>query len=116
MAKPPKKAKPRSRSVVSAVPAPAQPLPQPQAAPAAPQPLALPRLAGFWSLVGILASFLAPGIGLTLGLLYAPQEDRQARNFGRWCLVAAALGWLVSALTGAVRTAMGNGEWFVQPY
>ncbi len=115
MAKPPKKAKPRNRSVVKAVAVPALAGPAP-VAPEAPKPLTLPRLVGFWSLVGILISFLAPGIGLTLGLLYAPQEDRQARNFGRWCLGAAALGWLVSALTGAVRTAMGNGAWFVQPY
>ena len=77
---------------------------------------ALPRLSGPWLVSAFILSFFAPVAGLTLGLLYAPQEDKAARNFGRWCLGLAVLGWVLAALTGAVRDAMGSGEWFIQPY
>ena len=87
------------------------------AAPMLPKaPLTLPEPGGLWSIASILFSFFMPELGLLLGLLYAGQSERSARNFGRWCIAVAVFGTIVSAVTGAVRTAMGSGEWFVQPY
>jgi hypothetical protein len=113
MAAAPKKAIPRAKLLPAAGVIP------PSVGAANSQPaarIALPRLAGPWLILAFVVSFFAPIAGLTLGLLYAPQEDKAARNFGRWCLALAVLGWILAALTGAVRDAMGSGEWFIQPY
>ena len=80
-------------------------------------PVILPRPTTLWVISALILSLFQPVLGLGLGFLYAPQEDRAARNFGRWCLVAATVGWLLALMTGAVKTAMsGGGEWFIQPY
>jgi hypothetical protein len=76
----------------------------------------LPRPQGLWYALALLLSAVKPVAGLTLAVLYAKQEDRAARNFGYWCLGLAILGWLVAAMTGAAKAALGSGEWFVQPY
>ncbi len=64
----------------------------------------------------MLLSAVQPSAGLMLGLLYVRQDDRPARHFGRWCVAVAVAAWILAAATGAVKTALGSGEWFVQPY
>lgn len=121
MAKPSAKS-PRPRPSRALLPAPGEPGLKPASAPVAPvpaassAPLALPQPGGLWSLCAVLLSFFVPELGLLLGLLYATQEDLRARRFGRWCLALAALGFLVAAITGAVHSALGSGEWMIQPY
>ena len=113
-AKPPKRTKPRnSKPAVLLTP---QAFVAAAVAPAEAPALTLPRPNGLWSAAALLSSFCLPQVGLILGLLYAAQADRKARNFGRWCLVLAAVGAIVAAVTGAVRNALGSGEWLVQPY
>jgi hypothetical protein len=79
-------------------------------------PLTLPRPQGLWYALALLLSLVLPVAGFTLALFYARQEDRSARIFGYICLGLAVAGWMLSIMTGAVKTAMGSGEWFVQPY
>ncbi len=95
------------------------PAPAPAIAPAAPStpaPLGLPQPGGWWSAAALIFSFFLPEIGLVLALLYLRQSEPRARNFGRWCLLLSLLGWLSSVLTGALRSALGNGDWYVQPF
>ena len=90
--------------------------PDPRGATAVLVPLSLPRMAGFWYAAALIFSLCSPVTGVTLAFLYARQEDASARSFGRWCFALAILGAVLSALGGAVKSALGSGEWFVQPY
>ena len=112
MAKP-RTPRPRVKPLgLSAVDAPSAPVTV--AAPLA--SLSLPRAAGFWYVAALIFSLCSPVAGLTLGFLYARQDDASARRFGRWCFALAIVGAILGALGGAVKSALGSGEWFVQPY
>ena len=81
-----------------------------------PNPLSLPRPQGLGYIVALFFCAIVPVFGLTLAFFYINQDDRSARNFGRFCLVLALLGWFVGMLSGALKAALGSGEWLVQPY
>lgn len=61
---------------------------------AGPAPLTLPRFSAWNRLMLYPLAVLAPGMGLTLGLLYFRQDDTDAKRFGRICLVLGILGLL----------------------
>jgi hypothetical protein len=84
--------------------------------PGQPLPLSLPHPAGLWYWGGLFLSLISPFAGLTLGLLYARQEDREARSFGRWCVGAALCGCLLRALVAALSSAFSENDWLAQPY
>jgi hypothetical protein len=73
------------RNVRKALPAPVEAAPQAA-------PLLVPRFSSLWRLFIYPLSILVPGAGIALGLLYARQEDPQARNFGRLCILWGLLG------------------------
>src|SRR5882724_9742758 len=109
-------AKPKKKASRALRPAPLKAAPLSglaRAAQVAPAPLYLPRPQGFLYPVALVLSAFQPVLGLTLAVLYARQEDRSARVFGYWCLALAALGWVLAAMTGALKSALGSGEWFV---
>jgi hypothetical protein len=73
-------------------------LPDPQGAPVSPAAALLPR--GAWRWLAWALS-LWPPVGLCLGLLFAGNPDREARRFGRICLVLAVLGILLQLVLSA---------------
>jgi hypothetical protein len=57
--------------------------------------LSLPRFSSMWRLLIYPVCIVAPGAGFAMGFLYARQEERSAKNFGRICLALAVLGGLL---------------------
>lgn len=66
----------------------------------APAPLTIPRFGSLWRLFIYPLCVIVPGAGVVLGLLYARQDDKEARNFGRICLALGILGAMLRMGSG----------------
>lgn len=84
--------------------------------PPPPEILSLPRFSRGWTLVAAPFCVLQPGPAFVLGLLYAAQNDSQARRFGRLCLALSIIGFLLHLATDRHFEAMDGGESFLLPF
>ena len=79
-------------------------------------PLVLPRFSAALRLLIYPCCLLVPGGGFALGMVYFGQEDREARSFGKICLVLALLGLLAHWGGQSEFKSFQTGETLVQPY
>ena len=78
--------------------------------------LSLPRFSKAWRLLAYVFAVLQPGPAFALGLLYAAQDDGDAKRFGKACLAFSLLGFAIRVATAFDAKGMDSGESFVQPY